>query len=258
MPGGLLQIASSGIQDFYLTNKPEITFFKKIYRRHTNFSIQTHEITLDQEVNYGDIFFLNLPKHGDLIYRSFFKVEIPMLNLDDSYIIDKEYLEIKNNMLKRLDEKKNMWKKEYDSLVKFSEIQIIFYQKVQKLLKSADVTYQNINNETITLKNSYNNLLQTIVFQIDEDIIDKIDLISYINNLNKKFGSVDDETTNTITNETFIKNITILYNNIIKQLKYYQSNMNYYKKKYYEISNGKINYSWINNLGHHYFTNFDL
>ena len=57
MPGGLLQIASSGIQDFYLTNKPEITFFKKIYRRHTNFSIQTNEISIDQEVNYGEMFF---------------------------------------------------------------------------------------------------------------------------------------------------------------------------------------------------------
>lgn len=29
MPGGLLQIASSGIQDRYLTKNPEITFLKK-------------------------------------------------------------------------------------------------------------------------------------------------------------------------------------------------------------------------------------
>ena len=63
MPGGLLQIASSGIQDFYLTRNPEITFFKKIYRRHTNFSIETKEINIDQIVNYGDSFFINLPKY---------------------------------------------------------------------------------------------------------------------------------------------------------------------------------------------------
>ena len=258
MPGGLLQIASSGIQDFYLTNKPEITFFKKIYRRHTNFSIQTNEISIDQQVNYGEMFFLNIPKFGDLIYRSFFKVELPVLKLDDSYITDTEYIQMKNNKLKRMEDKKNMWKKEYDSLVKFSEIQIIFYQKVQRLLKSTDITYQNINNETLTLKNSYNNILQTVVFQIDEDIIDKIDIISYITNLNRKFGSEDNDITNTITYETFLKNITTLYNNIIKQLVYYQSNMNYYKKRYDEISIGKIEYSWIKNLGHHYFSNFNV
>lgn len=258
MPGGLLQIASSGIQDFYLTNKPEITFFKKIYRRHTNFSIQTNEISIDQEVNYGEMFFLNIPKFGDLIYRSFFKVELPVLKLDDSYITNTEYIQIKNNKLKRIEDKKNIWKKEYESLKKFSEIQIIFYQKVQKLLKSVDITYQNINNETLTLKNSYNNILQTVVFQIDEDIIDKIDIISYINNLDRKFGSEDNDNTNTITYETFLKNITTLYNNIIKQLVYYQSNMIYYKKKYDEISNGKIDYSWIKNLGHHYFSNFNV
>ena len=81
---------------------------------------------------------------------------------------------MKNNKLKRIEDKKNTWKKEYESLVKFSEIQIIFYQKVKKLLKSVDITYQNINNETLKLKNSYNNILQTVVFLIDEDIIDKI------------------------------------------------------------------------------------
>ena len=91
MPGGLLQIASSGIQDFYLTRNPEITFFKKIYRRHTNFSIETKEINIDQIVNYGDSFFVNLPKHGDLIYRSYIKVEIPSVKLDDSYINNAEY-----------------------------------------------------------------------------------------------------------------------------------------------------------------------
>ena len=46
MPGGLLQIASSGIQDIYLTKNPEITFFKKIYRRHTNFSIESLWMTI--------------------------------------------------------------------------------------------------------------------------------------------------------------------------------------------------------------------
>ena len=40
MTGGLLQlVASHGLTNIYLTNKPETTFFKIVYRRHTNFSI---------------------------------------------------------------------------------------------------------------------------------------------------------------------------------------------------------------------------
>ena len=39
MPGGLIQLIAIGAQDVYLTQKPEITFFKTVYRRHTNFAI---------------------------------------------------------------------------------------------------------------------------------------------------------------------------------------------------------------------------
>ena len=258
MPGGLLQIASSGIQDFYLTRNPEITFFKKIYRRHTNFSIETKEINIDQIVNYGDSFFVNLPKHGDLIYRSYIKVEIPSAKLDDSYINNTEYTNIKKNTLSNLANERNKWKKEYDSLVLFSEIQIIFYQKIKILLKSIDVTYDNITNQTLTLRNSYNNNLRSVVFKIDEDIIDKIDLINYVTKLNKKFGSTDNENTGTITVDTFLSNIEIFYKNINKQLVYYFSNYVFYKKKYDTLNQGQIDYAWIKNLGHHYFTNFEV
>ena len=41
MGGGLLQIVAYGAQDIYLTGNPQITFFKIVYRRHTNFSMET-------------------------------------------------------------------------------------------------------------------------------------------------------------------------------------------------------------------------
>ena len=258
MPGGLLQIASSGIQDIYLTKNPEITFFKKIYRRHTNFSIETKEINIDQIVNYGDSFFINIPKNGDLIYRSYVKVELPSLKFDDSYINNEEYKILKSNNLSNLNLEKNKWKKEYDSLLSFSEVQIIFYQKVKTLLKSQDVTYDNITDQTLILKNSYYSNLRSVVFLVDEDIKDKIDIISYVTKLNMSFGTEDDDENNTITIETFLSNIEILYNNIIKQLTYYFSNFIYYKKKYESLNMGLIEYAWINNIGHHYFTDFNV
>jgi hypothetical protein len=41
MTGGLLQLAAYGAQDIYLTGNPQITFFTAVYRRHTNFAIQS-------------------------------------------------------------------------------------------------------------------------------------------------------------------------------------------------------------------------
>ena len=38
MSGGILQVAVKSAQDIFLTTNPEITFFKMVYRRHTNFS----------------------------------------------------------------------------------------------------------------------------------------------------------------------------------------------------------------------------
>ena len=53
MGGGLIQLASYGKENLYLSSNPEITFFKAVYRRHTNFSIET----IDQN-------FKNIPDFG--------------------------------------------------------------------------------------------------------------------------------------------------------------------------------------------------
>ena len=47
MGGGLMQLVAYGAQDIYLTGNPQITFFKVVYRRHTNFSMESIEQTLD-------------------------------------------------------------------------------------------------------------------------------------------------------------------------------------------------------------------
>ncbi len=46
MSGGLLQLVAYGSQDVYLSGNPQITFFKVVYRRHTNFAIEAIEQTL--------------------------------------------------------------------------------------------------------------------------------------------------------------------------------------------------------------------
>ena len=53
MAGGLIELIAKGDQDSYLTVNPQITFFKMVYKRHTNFSIETIEQVADGTVNFG-------------------------------------------------------------------------------------------------------------------------------------------------------------------------------------------------------------
>ena len=43
MGGGLMQLVAYGAQGYvYLTGNPQITFWKVVYRRHTNFAMDFH------------------------------------------------------------------------------------------------------------------------------------------------------------------------------------------------------------------------
>ncbi len=51
MPGGLGHLVAYGAQDVCLTGNPQITFFKVVYRRHTNLSMSGPDETLSYK--YG-------------------------------------------------------------------------------------------------------------------------------------------------------------------------------------------------------------
>ena len=53
MGGGLMQLVAYGAQDIYLTGNPQITFFKVVYRRHTNFSMESIEQTFNGSATFG-------------------------------------------------------------------------------------------------------------------------------------------------------------------------------------------------------------
>ena len=66
-----MQLASYGTQDFYLTGNPQITFFKTVYRKHTNFSIESVKQVLEGNVDIGNDISCTLSRSGDLIYRMY-------------------------------------------------------------------------------------------------------------------------------------------------------------------------------------------
>ena len=79
MTGGLLQLVASGNQDIILTYKPEFTYFKKIYHRHTNFSKFTKEIKFKNQMSFGRDNNVIIPKNGDLLDNIYIKIIIPTI-----------------------------------------------------------------------------------------------------------------------------------------------------------------------------------
>ena len=55
MGAGLIQLSAYGSQDIYLTGNPQITFFKIVYRRHTNFSMEIAEQSISGTPSNGGI-----------------------------------------------------------------------------------------------------------------------------------------------------------------------------------------------------------
>ena len=76
MGGGLMQLVAYGAQDIYLTGNPQITFFKVVYRRHTNFSVESIEQTFNGTADFGKKVSATIARNGDLIHRVLLEVNL--------------------------------------------------------------------------------------------------------------------------------------------------------------------------------------
>lgn len=97
--GGLMQLVAYGAQDVYLTGNPQITFFKVVYRRHTNFSTESIEQTINGSVGSGNRVSVTVARNGDLVGRTYLEVDAGTLDGSDdnnygTQIIDNVVLEI--------------------------------------------------------------------------------------------------------------------------------------------------------------------
>ncbi len=78
MGSGTIQLGAKGAQDIYLTEKPETSFFIFNYKKHTNFSTECIEQTMNNTLTAsGGNFSVVIGRHGDLITNMHFDVLLP-------------------------------------------------------------------------------------------------------------------------------------------------------------------------------------
>lgn len=75
MGGGLMQLVAYGAQDVYISGNPQITFFKVVYRRHTNFSIEVIEHPLTN-AGLNRRSSVTVLRNGDLATKMYLKATI--------------------------------------------------------------------------------------------------------------------------------------------------------------------------------------
>ena len=74
-----MQLVAYGAQDIYLTGNPQITFFKVVYRRHTNFALEAIENVFNGNPRFGSRVTCQISRNGDLIHRTYLAVNLPTL-----------------------------------------------------------------------------------------------------------------------------------------------------------------------------------
>jgi hypothetical protein len=77
--GGLLQLIAQGKQDIFLVGNPQVTWFKMVYRRYTNFAIESQPMYFDGDPDFGKRLSCLVPRRGDLLGPIILEVTLPQL-----------------------------------------------------------------------------------------------------------------------------------------------------------------------------------
>ena len=81
--GGLLQLVATGKQDVFLTGNPQISWFKMVYRRYTNFAVESQAMFFDGDPDFGKRLSCLVPRRGDLLGPLVLEVTLPAITLTD-------------------------------------------------------------------------------------------------------------------------------------------------------------------------------
>lgn len=266
MVGGLIQIASYGIHDVFLIGNPQITFFKTVYRRHTNFSMEYIEEPFTGTQNFGSNLSCNISKAGDLLHRLYLKIVIPQVSLD------KITYSGLNEDISKINDDYTKFKENYRAIQNFLNIiDFNLIQQFYKLLQLSSIRYNEINSKyTITYNkinygSAYENIksisimfYKTFRVPLCLDLTDPSSSIINMNehiNISKYVDFANYYKLYIKTTSVDVKNdLQKLLDNYSLQIKIIKQNMNdimiLYENIYNKANRNNINFAWVDYLGH--------
>jgi hypothetical protein len=217
-----------------------------LFKKYSPFSLELKKIIPSQVYDYGQNFSVEIPIFGNILYRCFFEIQLPILNFTDSIITDVNYTQYKQNNLFNITTEINYWTTQINNMTLYSNIQINGYVEAKSLLKLNNISLSLLQSRMLLIYNGYKDALYQYKLLLDSNIITSVDILGYILNL----------TTLNIT--ATVAQLDSIYNNISNTLNYYQSNKQYSINQYNIVNRGKLLTSWIDHLGHFYFNFFEM
>jgi hypothetical protein len=266
MTGSLISIVSNGASDLYLIGSPQITFFKLAYRRYKSFAIECIEQNFDSSFTLGDNIQLTPKRAGDLIHKSYTKIEIPKLS------IKKKDLCLSNidNIVSKLNIKNT---NDYETFTDISKIQYEIYRIISKSKKSLNVKFIDIIRNINTFIQSQINQLQQyqkfITSLIDNNLfhntglylLSRSDIYSLIKNINtdRYFNFASNKTDDPKEINLIMKNVlfdesTQILKNITQIKNILFTNQNNYD----HIFSDKLRTRWVDNIGYSIIDKIDV
>jgi len=79
-----MQLVSYGAQDIYISGNPQITFWKILYKRHTNFAVESIEVTFNGQADFNKRVTAVINRNADLMYKTYVQVVLPQIDLVNS------------------------------------------------------------------------------------------------------------------------------------------------------------------------------
>lgn len=265
MAGGLMQIVTYGSNDLFLTGNPEITFFKVIYRRHTNFSSEAISIPFDDPTGFGKTSNISVKKIGDLMYNTYLVINIPSFNYERT---------LNQGTINNITDDLNKKIYNYNLVKTFISVNMTAYREAYNLYLSDNITTSEEIMDSITnifssytdtefknlIADDYHSEYQEIItnggilFRY-ENMMEVINSVSHISLGNICLKSVPDyweqsSVPSAVDKEITMNVINFLIQNCIKLDKKYFDEMNVVKQELYEAYKTNNKFAWVDKLGH--------
>ena len=77
MKGTMIQLISKGSEDTHLTITPEFSYFKTVYKRHTNFSMEAIETIIVSTPTFGSTKKIKILREGELLSKVYLEINLP-------------------------------------------------------------------------------------------------------------------------------------------------------------------------------------
>jgi len=141
-----MQLVAYGAQDVYLTGDPRVTFFKAVYKRHTNFSMEAIKLTLQGSIGNGNLVQVVVGRDGDLIGDMWVELS-PILSAPPVWLAERAFKSVELTIGgQRIDKHYQLWFRLWSEVFR-DESKKLTYGKLSSLgNSSADSSTPNVVN----------------------------------------------------------------------------------------------------------------